>query len=192
MPLNIPKPPPEPVKDETPKDVLASSKKKKPERRSVLKQVLFGPDQKERRYGILRRRGDKKKYPKRSVLEQVLFGPRSREKKDGKKDRTAPKKVGLPKIFKRSHYREWLRRSGRVSGIFHHRLPRHKIVERGTGLLPPRTGTGYVKSWQMKEKEKELRKQHYQARTQKEKAEIKKDIKLLQEYKKELETSQGN
>jgi len=115
-----------------------------------------------------------------------------KEKKDGKKTGTAPKKAGMPRIFKRSHYREWLRRSRRASSIFQHRLPRHKLIERGTGLLPPRTGSGYAEAWQIKKKEKDLRKQHYEAKTQKEKIEIEKDMKLLKEYKKELETSQDN
>jgi len=188
MPLNRPKLPSEPVNEKTPKGILGFNRKKNLEKPSFLKQVLFGPG----KYGIPRRRDDKKKQPKRSALEQVLFGPRLKEKKDGKKARTAPKKAGWPKLFKRSHYREWLRRSGRASTIFHHRLPRHKLIERGTGLLPPRTGTGYVEAWQIKKKEKNLRERHYKARTREEKIEIEKDIKLLQEYKKELETNQGN
>ena len=192
MPLNIPKPPrapePPPVPRKTPQGVLKefalgakdiSKLTKKPISRKTIgdmgKELIFGANE------------PKEKYPL----------PR---KKDGftslKAKQASRKKLpyGGKKLFKRVHYKEWLGHPKRynIYRSIDPRISKSQIIKRGEGLLPPRKGTGYGETWWIDKKLKDLTTQQYRAQTLKEKAEMGKDIELLKEYKKELETNSNN
>lgn len=172
--------------------------------RSIFRQLRSGPQQSTGEYKLPYRRNGfarfkKKSQPKRrSALESLFRGAIPGEKKDGKvpeKNGKISKKSKLPyggkKLIERKHFRKWLSDPKR-SQIYQHRLPRHKLIERGEGLLPPRTGTGYVPTWRIDKIVKELGTRHYKAKTEAEKKELEKDIKLFKEYKKDIEADKHN
>lgn len=221
MPLNIPEPPipsapspktPEPSRAPEPPGPgmggTAKGKSSLPKKagrlRSFYRRLRSGPQQSTGEYKLPHGRNGfagfkKKSQPKRrGAFESVFRGAISEKKKDGKvleKDGKISKKSKLPyggkKLLKRKHFKKWLGDPKR-SQIYQYRLPRHKLIERGEGLLPPRTGTGYIPTWQVDKILKNLRTREYKAQTLEEKAEIKKDIKLFKEYKKDLEAGKHN
>jgi len=198
MPQSISKPPraPEPPPRKTAKDAL--------------KDVVLGakeppPESARDIPGVTKKPISRKTLS--DIGKELIFGAQeSKEKyplphkKDGKtleKSKTPPKKklpYGGKKLFKRMHYKEWLGHSKRynIYRSIDPRISKSQIIKRGEGLLPPRKGTGYGETWWIDKKLKDLGTQRYKAQTLKEKAEIGKDIELLKEYKKELETNSHN
>ena len=221
MPLNIPEPPtppapppktpepsraPEPLKPGMGK--TAKSRQPLPKKggrlRSFYRQLRSGPQQSTGEYRLPHSRNGFARFKKKSqskrrgALESLFRGAIPEEKKDGKvseKDGKISKKSKLPyggkKLIERKHFRKWLSDPKR-SQIYQHRLSRHKLIERGESLLPPGTGTGYVPTWQIDKKLKNLGTQHYKAKTEAEKKELKKDIQLLEGYKKGMEADRHN
>jgi hypothetical protein len=67
------------------------------------------------------------------------------------------------------------------------------LKERGLSFIPRDTGSGYFDTWAFDKKLKDLKfKDLPRAKTSKEQNSIRQDIKLIEEYKKELEKPEHN
>jgi hypothetical protein len=116
------------------------------------------------------------------------------KEKNGIKNGAPTKKTPVKKMpyggkeqLHRKKFEQWLKVPER-GAIYKYHLPRREVEKRGLGLIPKDTGSGYFKTWEFKKKLEDLKQKTLpKAKTIKERESIKQDIKLLEDYKKELE-----